>query len=277
GIADRSLRAMGHSRDPVHGDRTRQDQSHAAFGQSAEAARVSDPRHCLPRRREHRHAAADRGLQRRANARQAAACHAAQPQLPQRGVRGKLPVGRFRGMSTRDSSPVWHPFTQHALRPDATLILRGEGAWLEAAGDRRILDAISSWWVVTHGHRNARIIAAIKAQADKLDQVIFAGYTHEPAELLARKLIDIAPANLAHVFFSDSGSTSVEVAVKMARGFWRNRGEARTRIVAREHAYHGDTIGTMSAGARGVFNAAYEPLLFDVVRVPFPRAGHEQE
>lgn len=180
-------------------------------------------------------------------------------------------------MSTRSPSPVWHPFTQHALQPDATLVLRGEGAWLEAAGDRRILDAISSWWVVTHGHRNARIIAAIKAQADTLDQVIFAGYTHEPAELLARKLIDIAPANLAHVFFSDSGSTSVEVAVKMALGFWRNRGEARTRIVALEHAYHGDTIGTMSAGARGVFNAAYEPLLFDVVRVPFPRAGHEQE
>src|SRR5690606_16806062 len=273
----RSLRAVGHSRDPVHAHRARHDQPHAAFGRGPEAPRNSDPRHCLHWRRNHRYAAHDRELQRRAQSRPAAARHAAEPQLPQRSVRGKLPVGRLRRMSTRSPSPVWHPFTQHALQPDATLVLRGEGAWLEAAGDRRILDAISSWWVVTHGHRNARIIAAIKAQADKLDQVIFAGYTHEPAELLARKLIDIAPANLAHVFFSDSGSTSVEVAVKMARGFWRNRGEARTRIVAREHAYHGDTIGTMSAGARGVFNAAYEPLLFDVVRVPFPRAGHEQE
>lgn len=179
-------------------------------------------------------------------------------------------------MSKKGSSPVWHPFTQHALQPDTPLIVRGEGAWLETDDDRRVLDAISSWWVVTHGHRHPRIIAAIKAQADQLDQVIFAGYTHEPAERLARKLVEIAPVTLSHVFFSDSGSTSVEVALKMALGFWRNRGAERTRIVALEHAYHGDTIGTMSAGARGVFNVAYEPLLFDVVRIPFPKAGQEQ-
>jgi adenosylmethionine-8-amino-7-oxononanoate aminotransferase len=179
-------------------------------------------------------------------------------------------------MTARDASPVWRPFTQHALQPDATLITRGQGAWLETDDDRRILDAISSWWVITHGHRHPRIVAAIKAQADVLDQVIFAGYTHEPAELLARRLVGIAPAGLAHVFYSDSGSTSVEVALKMALGYWRNRGENRTRILALEHAYHGDTIGTMSAGARGVFNAAYAPLLFDVVRIPFPEAGREQ-
>ena len=173
-------------------------------------------------------------------------------------------------------SPVWHPYTQHTLQPDATPITRGEGAWLETPDGKRILDCISSWWVVTHGHRHPAIVAAIKEQADKLDQVIFAGFTHEPAEQLAQKLVALAPPGLLHVFFSDSGSTSVEVALKMALGYWRNRGEPRSKIVALEHAYHGDTIGTMSAGARGVFNAAYEPLLFDVVRIPFPHPGREE-
>ena len=174
------------------------------------------------------------------------------------------------------ASPIWHPFTQHALQPEATLIARGEGAWLETPDGRRILDAISSWWVTTHGHRHPAIVAAIKAQCDKLDQVIFAGFTHEPAEAVARRLMALAPPGLSHVFFSDSGSTAVEVALKMALGTWRNRGEPRSRIVALEHGYHGDTIGTMSAGARGVFNAAYAPLLFDVTRLPFPHAGREE-
>lgn len=174
------------------------------------------------------------------------------------------------------SSPVWHPFTQHALTPDATLVTGGEGAWLETEKGR-LLDAISSWWVITHGHRHPRIVEAINRQADALDQVIFAGFTHQPAEDLARALIEIAPPGLTCVFYSDSGSTSVEVALKMALGFWRNRGEDRTRIIALEHAYHGDTVGTMSAGARGLFNAAYAPLLFDVVRLAFPEPGRERE
>jgi len=156
-----------------------------------------------------------------------------------------------------------------------TKIARAEGAWLEAADGTRIFDGISSWWVITHGHNHPRIVSAIQRQAGVLDQVIFAGFTHEPAEEVARRLIGIAPPGLSHVFFSDSGSTSVEVALKMALGYYRNRGEPRSRIVALEHAYHGDTVGTMSAGARGVFNAAYEPLLFDVERLPFPAAGQE--
>lgn len=168
------------------------------------------------------------------------------------------------------TSPVWHPFTQHALTPVLPRVDRGEGAWLETE-QGRLLDAISSWWVITHGHRHPKIIQAIKDQADRLDQVIFAGFTHQPAEDLARGLIDIAPPGLAHVFYSDSGSTSVEVALKMALGFWRHQNKPRSRIIALEHAYHGDTVGTMSAGARGVFNAAYEPLLFDVARLPFPQ------
>ncbi len=172
---------------------------------------------------------------------------------------------------------VWHPFTQHALEPELQTISRGRGAWLETSENRRIFDGISSWWVVTHGHRHPAITAAIHEQIDKLDQVIFAGFTHDPAEKLASKLVEESPRGLAHVFFSDSGSTSVEVALKMALGYWRNIGAPRSRIAALEHGYHGDTIGTMSAGARGVFNAAYEPLLFDVVRIPFPYPGREQQ
>ncbi|MBX9819844.1 adenosylmethionine--8-amino-7-oxononanoate transaminase [Afipia birgiae] len=173
-------------------------------------------------------------------------------------------------------SPVWHPFTQHAVQPEPTLISKGEGAWLEAADGRRIFDAISSWWVVTHGHRHPHIVQAIKDQIDRLDQVIFAGFTHEPAEKLARHLVEITPPELEYVFFSDSGSTSVEVALKMALGFWQHRGAKRTRILALEGAYHGDTIGGMSVGERGVFNAPYDPLLFDVERIPFPASGREQ-
>jgi adenosylmethionine-8-amino-7-oxononanoate aminotransferase len=175
------------------------------------------------------------------------------------------------------TSPVWHPFTQHALMGPVPLVTRGEGAWLETDTGARILDAISSWWVITHGHRHPAIVAAIKAQADRLDQVIFAGFTHEPAEETARRLLQVAPPGLAHVFYSDSGSTAVEVALKMALGFWRNQGKDRTRIIALDHAYHGDTVAAMSAGARGVFNAPYEPLLFDVARLPFPAPGRERE
>ena len=179
-------------------------------------------------------------------------------------------------MSGAGGSPIWHPFTQHALQPNMLEVVGAQGAWLEMADGRRILDGISSWWVVTHGHCHPRIVAAIEAQARRLDQVIFAGFTHAPAETLARGLIEIAPPGLAHVFFSDSGSTSVEVALKMALGYWRNIGAPRSRIVALEHGYHGDTVGGMSVGARGVFSAAYDPLLFDVVRIPFPAAGREQ-
>jgi adenosylmethionine-8-amino-7-oxononanoate aminotransferase len=174
------------------------------------------------------------------------------------------------------AAPIWHPFTQHGLEPEMLPIASAEGAWLTTSDGRRILDGISSWWVITHGHCHPKIVRAIQNQAAKLDQVIFAGMTHEPAESVARELVKIAPPDLAHVFFSDSGSTSVEVALKMALGYWRNLGKSRTRILALEHAYHGDTIGTMSAGARGVFNAAYEPLLFDVGRIPFPEPERKQ-
>lgn len=173
-------------------------------------------------------------------------------------------------------SSVWHPFTQHALETEFPCVTRTAGAYLETADGRRILDAISSWWVVTHQHRHPAIVEAIRSTANELDQVIFAGFTHEPAERLAAGLARLAPAGLDRVFFSDSGSTSVEVALKMALGFFRNRGMNRPRIAVMQHSYHGDTIGAMSIGARGVFNAAYEPLLFDVDSIPFPAPGCEQ-
>jgi adenosylmethionine-8-amino-7-oxononanoate aminotransferase len=175
------------------------------------------------------------------------------------------------------SSPVWHPFTQHGLGEPIPLVTHAEGAAIHTADGRRIVDAISSWWVTTHGHCHPRIMAAIADQAQRLDQIIFAGWTHEPAETLARGLVKILPDPLAHVFFSDSGSTSVEVALKMALGFWLHRGEPRHRIVVMEGSYHGDTIGAMSVGARGVFNRAYAPLLFDVATIPFPARGCEQD
>ncbi|TGQ66134.1 MAG: adenosylmethionine--8-amino-7-oxononanoate transaminase [Mesorhizobium sp.] len=174
-------------------------------------------------------------------------------------------------------SAVWHPFTQHATEPVPPTIVCTEGAYVETRDGKRILDAISSWWVITHGHRHPKIVEAIREATETLDQVIFAGLSHEPAERLASALVDMAPAGLDWVFFSDSGSTSVEVALKMALGFHRNNGAPRSRIVVMEHSYHGDTIGTMSVGARGVFNAAYEPLLFQVDTIPFPAAGREQE
>jgi adenosylmethionine-8-amino-7-oxononanoate aminotransferase len=173
-------------------------------------------------------------------------------------------------------SAVWHPFTQHGLREPIPRIMRGDGAALWSDDGRRIIDAISSWWVTTHGHNHPRIAAAIAEQAGTLDQIIFAGHTHEPAETLAAGLCAMLPDALTRVFFSDSGSTSVEVALKMALGYWRNRGEARYRILVLEHGYHGDTIGAMSVGARGVFNQAYAPLLFDVGSIPFPDPGCEQ-
>jgi len=176
-----------------------------------------------------------------------------------------------------NASPIWHPFTQHGLGEPIPLVTRAEGAYLYTSDGRRIVDAISSWWVTTHGHAHPRISAAIAEQAGLLDQIIFAGWTHEPAETLAGGLRAMMPPELTRVFFSDSGSTSVEVALKMALGYWLHRGEPRHCILALEHGYHGDTIGTMSVGARGVFNRAYQPLLFDVETIPFPAAGHEQD
>lgn len=173
------------------------------------------------------------------------------------------------------TSPLWHPFTQHGLKQEIIPVERAEGAYLYTQDGRRIIDAISSWWVVTHGHCHPKIVEAVRAQAGTLDQVIFAGFTHDPAEELAETLLSFAPDNLSHVFFSDSGSTAVEVALKMAIGYWAQTGKARRKVLALEGGYHGDTFGAMSAGARSVYNRMYEPYLFEVTHLPFPAAGEE--
>jgi adenosylmethionine-8-amino-7-oxononanoate aminotransferase len=163
----------------------------------------------------------------------------------------------------------WHPFTQEALDPAPMRIERGEGAYLYTSDGRKILDAISSWWVNIHGHSQPRIAAAIAEQARKLEHVIFAGFTHEPAEELSRRLVRVLPPGLEHVFFSDDGSTAVEVALKMALQYWQNIGQpGKSRFIALEHAYHGDTAGAMSVGADSGFVTAFSAMRFPVWRAP---------
>jgi adenosylmethionine-8-amino-7-oxononanoate aminotransferase len=174
---------------------------------------------------------------------------------------------------TADRRHVWHPYTQHGASEEPTFIARASGSYLYDASGRAIFDAISSWWVTLHGHAQPEIAAAIAMQAATLEQVIFAGFTHEPGALLAAELVERAPAGLSRVFYSDNGSTAVEVAVKIALQYWQNRGEDRRLIVALENAYHGDTFGAMSVSARGLFTDPFAAHLFDVARLPDPVSG----
>jgi adenosylmethionine-8-amino-7-oxononanoate aminotransferase len=172
-----------------------------------------------------------------------------------------------------DAAHVWHPYTQHHHAPLPVPIVRAKGAWLYDADGRAILDAISSWWVTTHGHCHDDIIDAITDQAKRLDQVIFAGFTHEPAAALAAELVQRLPRGLSKIFFSDDGSTAVEVAIKLSLQSFSNLGTPRRLIAALDNAYHGDTFGAMAASGRGVFTQMYEPLLFEVARLPDPSVG----
>jgi len=166
-----------------------------------------------------------------------------------------------------DALQIWHPFTRAGVDPAPLRIVRGDGAWLFTEDGRRILDGISSWWVNLHGHAHPRIAEAVAAQAKKLEHVLLAGFVHEPAERLAEELCRVAPAPLEHVFFSDDGSTAVEVALKMALQYWRNAGRVERReIVALEHGYHGDTAGAMSVSDDSPFTEAFTPMRFPVHR-----------
>lgn len=172
---------------------------------------------------------------------------------------------------------IWHPFTQHGLNEPIIEIETSNDEFLITKSGEKIIDGISSWWVNTLGHKNPYIADAIKKEAEKLHQIIFAGFTHKPALDVAERLGKFLPDNFSHVFFSDSGSTSVEVALKMAVGYHYNKGENRPIVVAMEHSYHGDTFGGMSSGARSVFNEPYTKMLFEVERIPYPAPGKEKE
>lgn len=172
-----------------------------------------------------------------------------------------------------DQAHAWHPYTQHQGMALPLPISRADGAWLYETNGRPVLDAISSWWVTTHGHCRPEIATAIAEQARTLDHVMFAGFTHEPAAELAAALIARLPRGLARVFFSDNGSTAVEVAIKMSLQAFANRGTPRRLIAALDHAYHGDTFGAMAASGRGVFTTPFEPLFFEVARLPDPSEG----
>ena len=179
-------------------------------------------------------------------------------------------------LQERDKAVIWHPFTPLLQDLPVLPVRRAKGAYLYTESGRAILDAVSSWWVNIHGHSNEYIAEAISRQARELEHVIFAGFTHEPAIKLAEGLLRILPSRQAKVFFSDNGSTAVEVALKMAFQYWHNQDKARTKIVALEGAYHGDTFGAMSVGDRNAFVDPFKPFLFDVSSLPFPDGNNHE-
>jgi adenosylmethionine-8-amino-7-oxononanoate aminotransferase len=181
----------------------------------------------------------------------------------------------FMSLTTRDSSIIWHPYTQMQTALPPIGIVRGEGAWLYEETGLRYLDAISSWWTNIHGHAHPYLAEKIHAQALTLEHLIFAGFTHEPAVHLAEMLLSVLPSGQERVFYSDNGSTAVEVALKMALQYWHNKGEKRTKIIALKEAYHGDTFGAMSVSGRSAFTGPFDSLLFDVYFVEAPLPGKE--
>ena len=170
----------------------------------------------------------------------------------------------------RDKRYIWHPYTQHGTETDPLVVARAKGASLFDADGREILDMISSWWTCTHGHAHPKINAAIARQAETIEHVMFAGFTHAPAVDLAETLASLLPGDLNRVFYSDDGSTSVEVAIKIAYQSWINRGETRSTLIAFEGGYHGDTLGAMSVGCSSQMFGAFKDLMCDVRVVPFP-------
>lgn len=178
-------------------------------------------------------------------------------------------------LSERDAKIIWHPYTQHKNMPLPVPIVRGEGALLFDEAGNSYIDAVSSWWVTIHGHAHPYIAEKIYKQALTLEQVIFSNFTHEPAVALAERLLGILPGDLTKIFYSDNGSTAVEVALKMAIQYWKNKGmPERNKILAFEHAYHGDTFGAMSVSGRGIFTEAFKDLLFEVVFIETPDDGN---
>lgn len=169
-----------------------------------------------------------------------------------------------------DQNYVWHPFTHLKYANLPIELVKGEGAFFIDADGNKLLDSISSWWVNLHGHCHPYISEKVSEQLFQLEHAIFSSFTHAPAVNLAKRLIGHLPNNQSKIFYSDNGSTSVEVAIKMALQYWHNKGESKKKFIAFENAYHGDTFGGMSVGARNVFNNAFDNLLFDVIHIPIP-------
>lgn len=180
-------------------------------------------------------------------------------------------------LQQRDREVIWHPFTQMKTAALPLPIVRGIGAILVDELGQEYIDAISSWWVNLHGHAHPYIARRIYEQASKLEHVIFAGFTHQPAVELGEKLLQILPSKQAKIFFSDNGSTAVEVALKMAIQYFHNKSEKRTKILALENAYHGDTFGAMSVGDDLAFNRPFASYMFSVERIVAPIEGMENK
>ncbi|SNS01401.1 adenosylmethionine--8-amino-7-oxononanoate transaminase [Flavobacterium sp. ov086] len=180
-------------------------------------------------------------------------------------------------LTEKDSQYLWHPYTQHKTSQTPIAISRGEGALLWDENNKEYIDAIASWWVNPFGHSNKIIADAIYKQLTTLEHVLFGGFTHEPAINVAEKLIEILPKNQQKIFFSDNGSTAVEVAIKVALQYFFNKNEKRTTIIAFENAFHGDTFAAMAASGISFYTQAFQGMFIDVVRIPVPVKGQEQE
>lgn len=174
-------------------------------------------------------------------------------------------------------NPVWHPYTQEAVADNPLYVESAKDEFLYLDDGRKLIDGISSWWTIIHGHCNEEIAEAVSKQMKSLDHVIFAGFTHNPARETALKLLSLLPHNQAKVFFSDNGSTAVEIAVKMAIQYHFNKGNKRNTIIAIEGAFHGETFGAMSVSDRHGFDTAFISYLFDVKRIPVPYNGNLDE
>ena len=180
-------------------------------------------------------------------------------------------------LTERDQKNIWHPYTQHKTAALPIAITKGEGALLWDENNKEYIDAIASWWVNPYGHSNKFIADAIYKQLTTLEHVLFGGFTHEPAIILAEKLMEILPKNQQKIFFSDNGSTAVEVAIKVALQYFFNKGEKKTTIIAFENAFHGDTFAAMAASGISFYTQAFQGMFIDVVRIPVPIKGQEQK
>ena len=180
-------------------------------------------------------------------------------------------------LSKIDQQNIWHPFTQHQTASENIVIVKGKDAILIDEHGNEYIDAVSSWWTNIFGHCNEHISKRIKKQLDELEHVIFAGFTHPTAIEISEKLLAILPKNQTKIFFSDNGSTSVEVALKMAIQFCHNQNQQKNTIIAFKNAYHGDTFGAMSVGARGTFNQPFESFLFDVEFIDLPNEANIEQ